>query len=301
MKTLNVSFSCEQDKIDFVLKCEKEFNERLSSASKKAISSGFSDVLLSGPTCSGKTTAANKIIDDIRLDGRETTVISFDDFFKDRADKRKIDATKKIDYDSIDIIDFELLRRCVKNAKPGKKLSVPVFDFLSQSRTGYAEHTIVENEIIVFEGIQAVYPEVYSLFNGEYIGIFINVDEDVMLNGIYFSRDEIRLIRRIVRDRKFRGASADFTLFLWQTVRENEDKNIFPNKNVCEIQIDSFMGYELFVMKKYILEVLGEIDKSSPYFSYAEELKEKFETIDEISYDYVPENSLYTEFLGKKK
>ena len=104
----------------------------------------------------------------------------------------------------------------------------------------------------MYEGIQAVYPEIVSLFNGEYKGVFIDVADDVCVNGVEFKKHEIRLIRRLVRDRKFRGASAEFTFYLWETVRENEKKSIYPNKDICKVQIDSFMEYELFLMKKYI-------------------------------------------------
>lgn len=300
MRTLNISFSSEEDKKEFVRECEYDFEKRLSDASERVIKSGARNILLSGPTCAGKTTTANKIIDDFIKDGKKITVISFDDFFKERLNERKIDNSEKIDYDSVDVLDFELIRECVNNTKPGNIFKVPMFDFVSQKRKGFTEHKVEENDIFIFEGIQAVYPEVTSLFGTDYTGIFINVNEDVCVNGIFFSRDEIRFIRRIVRDSKFRGASPDFTYFLWQTVRENEDKNIFPNKNICKIQIDSFMGYELFLMKKYVLETLREMKKNGLYFEEAEKLKKKFEGLDEISYDYIPANSLYTEFLGKK-
>ena len=153
---------------------------------------------------------------------------------------------------------------------------------------------------MLFEGIQAVYPEVTSLFENGFIGIFINVNEDVCINGTVFERDEIRLIRRLVRDRKFRGASADFTFYLWQNVRRNEDVSIFPNKNICQIQLDSFMGYELFLIKPYIQETLNEVTPDSKYYDLAVALLDKFADLDEISYEYIPKNSLYTEFLGKK-
>lgn len=300
MRTLNISFSSEEDKKEFVKECENDFEKRLSDASERVIKSGKRNILLSGPTCSGKTTTANKIIDDFIKDGKKTTVISFDDFFKERLDERRVDENEKIDYDSVDVLDLDLLRRCVGNIKPDSVFEVPVFDFVSQRRKGFVEHKVEKDDILIFEGIQAVYPEVISLFGTDYTGIFINVNEDVLLNGIFFSRDEIRFIRRIVRDRKFRGASPDFTYFLWETVRENEDKSIFPNKNICKVQIDSFMGYELFLMKRYVLDTLKEIKKDGLYFKEAEKLKEKFEGLDEISYDYIPANSLYTEFLGKK-
>ena len=300
MKTINVNFNSEQDKIDFVNQCERDFESRLNEASAKIIKNGTLNILLSGPTCSGKTTTANKIIEDYHNIGKAVTVISIDDFFHEREDGREIKEGEKIDYDSVDVIDLELLSKCIKNAKSGNNIRVPIFDFVSQSRVGFNAHYITEEEVLLFEGIQAVYPEVTSLFDEPFTGIFINVNEDVTINGVQFSRDEIRLIRRLVRDRKFRGATADFTFFLWETVRENEDNNIFPNKNICQVQLDSFMPYELFVIKPYIVKVLSEVNADSKYYKQAREILEKFDGLDEISYDYIPSNSLYTEFLGKK-
>ena len=301
MKNIDIFFTTEYGKKQFVLECEADFEKRLSDISKKAIESCSKILLLSGPTCSGKTTAAKKIINDFSKIGKNVIIVSIDDFFKDRKEVRKVNASQKIDYDSVDVIDLEELKKCVHQAFHEKKMRVPIFDFLTQSRVGYNEYPVNQNDIIIFEGIQAVYPEVLELFKNEDVsGIFINVDNDVILNGTFFSRDDIRLVRRIVRDRKFRGASAEFTLYLWETVRENEDKNIYPNKNVCKIQIDSFMEYELFLIKPYLIEALNEVDKNGEYFKKAIDIKEKFEALQEISYDYIPENSLYTEFLGKK-
>lgn len=300
MKTINVVFSCEQDKIDYVNACEADFEKRLDDAAKSIVKSGVMNILLSGPTCSGKTTTANKIINTFHEAGKDVTVISIDDFFHERVDGRQVNVGEKIDYDSVDVLDLELLRDCIKNAKAGNNIKVPIFDFVSQSRVGYNAHYITEDEVVLFEGIQAVYPEVVSSFEQPFIGVFININEDVCLNGTVFFRDEIRLIRRLVRDRKFRGASADFTFYLWESVRENEDKNIYPNKNICSVQIDSFMGYELFLIKPYIEKVLNEVEPSSTYYEKAMVLKNKFVNLDEIKYEYIPKNSLYTEFLGKK-
>ena len=300
MKTINITFKNEQEKIDFVNMCEADFEDRLDKAVKKIVLSGVSNILLSGPTCSGKTTTANKLIDEFHEAGKAVTVISIDDFFQERNYARTVNENVKLDYDSVDVLDLPLLRACIKNAKVGNNIKVPIFDFVSQSRVGYNAHYITEDEVVLFEGIQAVYPEVTSSFENPFLGIFINVNEDVCLNGVYFSRDEIRLIRRLVRDRRFRGATADFTFYLWESVRENEDKSIYPNKNVCSVQLDSFMGYELFLIKPYIINVLGEIKPDSKYYLLAKEIMDKFENIQEIKYEYIPNNSLYTEFLGKK-
>lgn len=302
MKYINISFTNEMEKISFVNQCEQDFEKRLCEVSRRVKDAGAEILLLSGPTCSGKTTTANKIIHDFEQSGRPVTVISLDDFFKPRTETRSVDSGEEIDYDSINAIDLDTLTECALNARLGATLDVPVYDFISQTTSHYRRVEIDENGVIIFEGIQAVYPEITRLFEDrDYVGVFINVDDDVMVNGVFFSRDDIRLSRRLVRDYKFRGANAEFTLFLWDNVRANEDKSIYPNKNkICKIQLNSLMDYELFLLKGYIIDILNEVSENSKYYSKARELKEKFLKLDTISYDYVPEKSLYTEFLGKK-
>lgn len=302
MKYINISFTCESEKISFVNRCEQEFEKRLCEISSRVKNTGAEVLLLSGPTCSGKTTTANKIIQDFEDIGRPVTVISLDDFFKPRNEERSVDGEEEIDYDSVNALDLDMLTECVNNARQGKTLEVPVYDFITQTTSHYRTVEIAPNGVIIFEGIQAVYPEITRLFeNRDYIGVFINVDDDVMVNGVFFSRDDIRLSRRLVRDYKFRGASAEFTLFLWGNVRANEDKSIYPYKNeICKFQLNSLMDYELFLLRGYIIDILNEVDENSKYYSKAKELKEKFLKLDTISYDCVPRDSLYTEFLGKK-
>ena len=300
MKEINITFKNEKEKINFVNESELSFEKKLDVASKEIVNSGVSFILLSGPTCAGKTTTAQKIISDFNEIGKSVTVISIDDFFKDRTEKREVKHGEKIDYDSVDVLDLSALEECINNAKAGNTIKVPIFDFISQSRVGYKEHYISENEVLLFEGIQAVYPEITSLFKDEFRGIFIDVSDDVLLNGVLFKKQEIRLIRRLVRDRKFRGADANFTFFLWETVRDNEKKSIYPNINICSVHLNSFMDYELFLMKKYIKDVLSEVNEASRYYQKAQKLLSKFDLLEEISYDYIPKNSLYTEFLGKK-
>ena len=300
MKTVNISFNNEQEKKNFVFECEADFEKRLDEVIAKAVDSGVMNILLSGPTCAGKTTTANKLIEDFNKCDKDVTIISLDDFFVDRNEQRVVQEGVKIDYDSVEALDLPLLADCIKHAKIGNVLRVPIYDFLTQKRNGYNEHVIDENEIIVFEGIQAVYPEVVKLFDTPYIGIFINVNDDVCINGTEFTKNEIRFIRRVVRDKKFRGATPDFSFYLWETVRENEEKCIFPNKDVCKLQIDSFMAYELFLMRDYLIETLSEIKEDSKYYLYARQLIEKISNLDRIDYSYIPSKSLYTEFLGKK-
>ncbi len=292
-------FSNEADKIKFVSECELDFEQQLDTASKNVASDkNIHLITLAGPTCSGKTTTAEKLIKDLSLIERDTRVISIDDFFKDRGE-RQLKPNEKVDYDTIDALDFEYLSYCVSALYKGTITALPKYDFKTGVRTSYSDFTMSERDILIFEGIQAVYPEITQLFkNYNYKSVFINVYDDMLVNGVHFDRNDIRFLRRLVRDFKFRGASPEFTFFIWESVRANENKNILPYEDKSDVRINSSLPYELFLIKSYALPLLDTIGKESQYYEGAKILKDKFRELDTISEEYVPKNSIYREFLG---
>ena len=302
MKTIHRTFQSEEEKKQFVLECETDFYTRLSHVTGAiAHRDDFYVIALSGPTCAGKTTTAHLLIKDLEACGKNAVVISIDDFFRDHSGKREV-KDEPVDYDSIDAIDFPYFAECVRGILAGETVRLPKYDFDTQKRCAYWEYTRKEKDVLIFEGIQAVYAPILQLLeSGCCCGIFTDVAEDVLVNGILFDRNEIRLSRRLVRDYKFRSATPDFTLYLWDGVRKNEETNIFPNSRKLTYQMDSFHGYELFLLRPYVLSILGEVREDSVYYPAAKALMDKFEPLPEISYDLVPEDSMYTEFLGKNE
>ena len=301
MKTIHREFINDQEKRNFVNECEEHFFLRLRRITDEiAHRSDFFVIALAGPTCAGKTTTAHLLIEDLERCGKNAVVISIDDFFRDHDAKREV-KDEPVDYDSIDAIDFPYFAECVKMIYAGEAVRLPHYDFDTQKRDSYREYTRSENDVLIFEGIQAVYPPILSLLehNG-CCGIFTDVSEDVTVNGVSFSRHEVRLSRRLVRDYRFRSATPDFTFYLWDGVRKNEEENIFPNSGHLEYQMDSFLPYELFLLKPYVLSILAEVEANSPYYPQARALRDKFVSLPEIVYDLVPSDSMYTEFLGKK-
>ena len=300
IENINVYLNSEAEKEKFVFECETIFNKKLLDISKRVIESDKFFTLVTGPSCSGKTTISKKIISEYEKIGKKVHIISIDNFFKDRNDDRNMIPNTKIDYDSIDALNFDLLENCVHNVKPNNEILVPEYDFLDQKVKKYNKICIDEKSVLLFEGIQVSYPQVMSLFEEEQsTGVFLSVEEDVIVNGIFFSKDDIRLSRRIVRDKKFRGANGEFTLYMWDGVRDNEEKNIFPNKNRFLLQMNSFVGYELFLLRDYIIDILSEIKKDSKYYIKANELVRKYRALNcSIDYKYIPRDSIYTEFLG---
>lgn len=300
MKILCSEIKTKEECRRFILNCERKFKDKLKSSAECTLSRNNKVITLSGPTCSGKTTTAELFVSEINRAGHNAVVLSIDDFYKDNL-RRNLPPGAKPDFDSVKTIDTDYLAEFTDRLLLGKSVRIPRFNFLTGVRDGYTEYVPQEQDIYIFEGIQAVYPEVVSLFREKYTSIFICVGDSVSVNGVAFSSYEIRLLRRLVRDSLFRNATASFTLSCWESVRENEDSAIFPNAQNPDVYIDSFLEYELFMIGKFALPMLSEIGRGEPYADIAEDLSERLREIDNPVFDtsLVPRDSMFREFIGK--
>ena len=297
MKYSKQKFQSIDEARAFVNTCEKEFEAYLdrSIADICAIPE-LKTVALSGPTCSGKTTLAKKLTDDFENHGRKVHIISIDDFFLDVVHKSS--EGEAPDFDSIDALDLDEFLRCTEDIFADRTARIPRFDFVSGKRSGYYEIDPDENDLYIFEGIQAVYPEITSALAGKRgKSLCICPRSSLCVGKTVFEPNEIRLMRRIVRDRNFRGASPEYTMFLWQGVRKNEDQNIFPYIDSCDVTIDSTLPYELNVLAQFLRPLLKEIEKESKFYAEAQGLLKKTEGIESIPSILVPNGSLYYEFI----
>ncbi len=297
----NLNIYSESDAEKFIMECEEKFSRDLDEAIEHVFDvEDVKIITLSGPTCSGKTTTATKLEERIDSSGKNAVMLSIDDFFFGREDRNDVDGEAP-DYDSVKAIDLEYLQSFTGDLLCGKTVYVPKFSFTEAKRVGYEEYQPDPNDIYIYEGIQAVYPEVTSLFDGSYRSIFIRLDEDVEYRGVVLDRNELRFLRRIVRDYKFRNATAEFSFHLWQTVRSNEEKNIFPYAK-SDVYINSFLPYEPFIISHYAIDVLSTVPADSQYRSEAEALIEKLRVFDNPYFNdrMVPDNSVFREFIGPR-
>jgi len=291
----------EEEKRDFVQKCEDEFEIQLENAAKKILEEGKKIVTLSGPTCSGKTTTASRFISAIEKNGKKVGVISIDDFYKSRTAlelESKERGLEKVDYDSALSIDLDYFEECADGILRGDIIKLPRYSFTRGERSEYYEFDSSRYDYIIFEGIQAVYPEVTSHIHCGYISVQISVATDVEVNGSFFSSRQVRFLRRMIRDAKYRNAPPEVTFTMWKGVSENEDKHILPYAGIYDIEIDSYMEYEPFMIKNEVERLLGEIKEDSEYYYKATEILSKISGFFNISAEYLPEKSVYHEFLG---
>lgn len=294
----------QYDEIDrsVVAQCEADFARRLYDiAESVGHTEGLRICTLTGPTCSGKTTAAAMLVSRLAGLGKRAHVVSVDDFYHDTDYLHRLSAQKglsHIDYDSVDTIDLATLRHFTEEILDGTAVHAPIFDFRQGKRIGYREWEIGRTDIVLFEGIQSGYPEVKALFaEHSFASIAIMPQTPLAIDDYVFEPNEIRLLRRIVRDYHFRNVSAALTLRMWDGVRRNEEAHIFPYIGACDHHLDSTMPYELCVLRPFLEKILGELTADDPHRSWADSLLSRLRGIPEIPASWIAPDSLYREFI----
>lgn len=286
---------------DFVQMNESHHNQMLSEIGD-TINKNAEDIRLiaiAGPSSSGKTTFSNRLRIELKTKGLKPVMISLDDYYLDR-DKIEPDENGDMDLEHINTLDIELFNQNMLNLIEGKEVNIPKFDFMNKKRNGYKKLQIDENTPIIIEGIHALNETLTELIpQHQKFKIFISPQLQINLdyhNPI--SITNVRLLRRIVRDRKFRNAPASKTIDMWPSVRRGEFRWIYPHQEGADYIYNSGLTYELCVMKKYALDTLMEIPRESEHFITANRLIKFLKYFFDIDDAYVPNNSLLREFIG---
>ena len=313
---LPLTFASPEEGVALVKQNERDMDARLTACaaaiSADCVAHGVRVIRLSGPTCVGKTTAAEKLTEALEAVGRVVHPISIDDFYYGRDILHKMaeeSGSEELDYDSVKTIDLPALRTCVHELMEKGSTQIPIYDFKSGDRAGYRDLTIPEGEepVFLFEGIQAVYPEVAALFEGiPERSLFINVMQDTILYDSegrerVFTPDRIRLLRRLVRDEAKRDSTPDFTLTLWRSVRENELRSILPHAHACDYGIDSNMAFDIHILAPHLRRIFAEKPCDGDEVAMQAVILESIRGVEGISDECLDPNSLYHEFILKKK
>lgn len=257
-------------------------------------------VMIAGPSSSGKTSFSHRLSVQLRGLGLRPHPIEVDNYFVSR-DRTPRDENGEYDFESIKAVDTELFNEDMLGLMAGKEVQLPTFNF----KTGMPEYKgnflkLGPNDILVIEGIHCLNEELsYRIPADQKFKIYIsalttiNIDEH---NRIPTS--DGRLIRRMVRDARTRGYSAEDTIARWASVRHGEHKNIFPYQESADVVFNSSLVYELSVLKSYAEQLLFGIAEDSPAFSEATRLLRFFNYFLATDSTQVPQNSLLKEFIG---
>ena len=258
-------------------------------------------ILIAGPSSSGKTTFANRLATQLRVNGKRPISISMDDYFVDR-DLTPLDDDGNPDYESVEAIDIEQFNMDLISLLEGETIELPKFNFISGSREKSGKWIKVDiDHPIIIEGIHGLNPLLTrEIPEKNKFKIHISALTQLNLNNHNrISTTDTRLVRRMVRDVKFRGNDPLRTFEMWVGVRRGEEKYIFPFQEEADIMFNSSLVYEMSVLKKYIEPLLNEITKESEYYSEAKKLLKFLMYFNPIEDEKcIPPNSIIREFIG---
>ena len=286
---------------DLILLSEALHEKKIAEIADRITKEKRRIILIAGPSSSGKTTFARRLCVQLRVNGLQPLYMGTDDYFVERCDT-PLGEDGKPNYENLDALDIDLFNDNMNRLLAGEKVDLPEFDFLEgKKKYGRRITSIRSNQPIVIEGIHALNDILTEKIDEEqkfriYISPFTQLNIDVH-NRV--PTTDARMLRRIVRDYKFRGHSAAQTIALWPKVRTGEDVNIFPYNGRADVLFNSALVYELSVLKKYAQPLLEAVGPEEEEYSEAVRMLKFirfFDVIDEEQ--YIPNNSIMREFIG---
>ncbi len=258
-------------------------------------------ILIAGPSSSGKTTLANRLRIQLKVNRLDPITISTDDYFVDR-EFTPLDENGDYDFETIKAVDVELFNKHLTQLLNGEEVEMPEFNFI-EGKKEYNGRVlkITKEQPIIIEGIHGL-NEILTKDIPKEVKYKIYISALTQLNIDDHNRiptTDSRLIRRMVRDSKFRGHSAKRTIELWSSVRRGEERNIFPFQEEADIVFNSALSYELSLLKKHAMPILREVDKNSKEYKEAKRLMKFLSYFEDIEDDsLVPVTSILKEFIG---
>lgn len=288
-----------------LIRIAEALHERLLSDMADAIvdaskSRGSRLVLLSGPSSSGKTTTSKRLGVHLKVLGFTPVLISMDDYFVNR-DQTPLDKHGNYDFESLGAVDVEQFNIDIKRLFSGESVDIPRYDFISGKRQWH-EHplTLSDDAILIVEGIHALNPLLTphieeSLKFKIYASCITTMSMD-SINRI--STTDNRLLRRLIRDYRTRGCSAQTTLSRWASVRRGEERHIFPYQKYADLVFNTSLLYEISVLRSHLEPILREVNDTEREYDNARRLLKFLDNFTPIDPKEIPSTSLLREFIG---
>lgn len=290
---------------DIILVSEAMQEKQVAKIAEK-IADGYKEgiriVLISGPSSSGKTTFCKRLQVQLTTNLLHPIGISLDDYFLNREDTPK-DEHGEYDFESLYALDLPYFNKDLKKLLSGEEIDLPTFNFETGQRVFKGKKLkLRENSILVIEGIHALNPELTEFIDDKYkYRVYVSVLTSISLdNHNWIPTTDNRLLRRIIRDYRFRGYSAEDTINRWPSVRRGEDKWIFPYQENADAMFNSAMLYELAALRKFAEPILAQVPESSKANAEAYRLLRFLRYFNYIPTEELPGTSLLREFLGEE-
>jgi len=257
-------------------------------------------VLISGPSSSGKTTFSKRLSVQLMANGLRPVALSLDDYFVDR-EQTPLDETGNYDFESLYAVDLPFFNAQLNALLRGEEVQLTRFDFttgkrlLTDRKLRISEHTV-----LIIEGIHALNPELTRTIPAtDKYKIYVSALTSIMLDKHnYIPTTDNRLLRRILRDYKYRGYSAEETISRWPSVRKGEEKWIFPYQENADTMFNSALLFELAILNSHLGPILEKVKENCPEYSEAYRLRKFLQYFEPIPDNDLPPTSLLREFLG---
>jgi len=292
---------CKGKISNFIKSAELNFNLEINETAKYvANTSNIKCVMISGPSSSGKTTVTKRLANYFEIYGKDPIVISIDDYFHDRENSPK-DENGEYDFECLEATDMDYLTSDVTKLFNGEEINLPKYNFITGSKeTSGRKVKLKDNSIILFEGLHSINDKVLTIIPTTmkykiYVSPFIPLCLD---EHNYISCNDLRLLRRIVRDFRTRGCSIETTLNYWRKVRSGEEKHIIPCIHQANKIISTSLPYEVGVLKVLVEPLLYSVSHKSPHYNEARRLLSFLKPFFTINSEYIPKDSILREFIG---
>ena len=285
---------------DLILMQEALQEKKIGDIAEQIHESGRKLIMIAGPSSSGKTTFSHRLSIQLMAHGLKPHPIAVDNYFVNRVDSPR-DENGNYDYEALNCIDVKQFNEDMEALLAGKRVELPVYNFVKGEREYKGDFLqLGAEDILVIEGIHCLNDDLsYSLPRDKKFKIYIsaltqlNIDDH---NRV--PTTDGRLIRRMVRDARTRGASAQDTIRMWDSVRRGEERNIFPYQEEADAMFNSAFLYELSVLKQYAEPILYSVPRDSAEYNEAKRLLKFLDYFLGVSSEQVPHNSIVREFIG---
>lgn len=290
---------------DFIKECEEKYNNKIKNIAQIISGRDVSEiVMIAGPSSAGKTTTAKKLRQALKEKGIESYTVSLDDFYLDNKDAPRFpDGTP--DFETVECLDIKCFQEKMKELLEKGETELPEFDFLKGERKPeYKKIKLSPKDVIIVEGLHALNPVITDALPADrLLKIYINLSSRIYdeKGNIVLNKRNMRFIRRLVRDFKFRGSSVEKTYKLWIKVRYGEDTYLFPFKENADIKINTIHLYETCVLKDTAIELLSTLNKESEFYNESQRLVRSLQKFPVLDSSQVPSDSLLREFIGAKE
>ncbi len=279
---------------------ERKFAEVADAIQEAHRTRGVRMVLISGPSSSGKTTSAKRLGLQLGVLGLRPVMISLDDYFVER-EKTPRDENGQYDYEALEAIDLELFNDHLHRLLQGQSVDIPRYDFITGRRTQHdTPLTLDERSILIIEGIHGLNPRLTpSVPDAVKFKIYISCFTSVAMDNLSrIATTDNRLLRRLTRDYRQRGADALQTLSRWASVRRGEERHIFPYQENADVMFNSSLFYEISALRPFAEKILREVPDTVPEFDEARRMLKFLDNFIPIPSDEIPPTSILREFIG---